>query len=224
MRFAPFGERALRFAFDDAFERALVAAYTDPIAGRRALLTALRDTDDVVDAVVTERHAMVVLRADVGVTEDCVRAIDSAVERVLASATGPTFETTPRTHVFTVRYDGPDLDELASTLRIPRDALIERHASARYTVSMLGFLPGFAYLRGLDPSLVVPRRSSPRGRIDAGSVAIAGEYAGIYPFASPGGWHLLGKVIGVSLFDPQHGARLALGDFVHFTPAVEEAP
>jgi KipI family sensor histidine kinase inhibitor len=77
-------------------------------------------------------------------------------------------------------------------------------------------MPGFAYLRGLDPRLVIPRRATPRPRVPAGAVAIGGPYTGVYPLASPGGWHLLGTAIGAALFDVRSGATLALGDRVTF--------
>jgi len=92
-----------------------------------------------------------------------------------------------------VRYDGPDLDAVAEQVGCSVAALIERHAAARYTVAFCGFSPGFAYLTGLDPALHVPRLASPRTSVPAGSVAIAGEFTGVYPRASPGGWRLLGR-------------------------------
>jgi len=77
-------------------------------------------------------------------------------------------------------------------------------------------LPGFAYLRALDPRLVLPRRATPRPRVPALSVAIAGPYTGLYPFASPGGWHLLGTAVGFAPFDAHTGAAMSLGDRVRF--------
>ena len=99
-----------------------------------------------------------------------------------------------------------------------RAEIVRAHAEATYEVAVVGFLPGFAYLRGLDPRLVVPRRATPRPRVPALSVAIAGPYTGIYPFASPGGWSLLGTVVGFVPFDGASGARLRLGDGVRFEP------
>ncbi|KAB2346415.1 5-oxoprolinase subunit PxpB [Actinomadura rudentiformis] len=92
-----------------------------------------------------------------------------------------------------VVYDGTDVDEVAQLTGLSRNEVIERHASAAYTVAYLGFSPGFGYLTGLDPALHVPRRESPRTSVPAGSVAIAGPYAAVYPSASPGGWRLLGR-------------------------------
>lgn len=91
-----------------------------------------------------------------------------------------------------VTYDGEDLDEVAGHLGIDRAELIRRHTGSQYTVAFSGFAPGFAYLSGGHPSLDVPRRSTPRTRIPAGSVGLAGRFSGVYPRESPGGWQLIG--------------------------------
>ncbi|WP_020664558.1 5-oxoprolinase subunit B family protein [Amycolatopsis benzoatilytica] len=91
-----------------------------------------------------------------------------------------------------VRYDGADLSEVAEATGLSVSAVIHRHSSAVYVAAFCGFAPGFAYLTGLDPVLHLPRRSTPRTRVPAGAVAIAGEYSAVYPHPSPGGWHLLG--------------------------------
>jgi KipI family sensor histidine kinase inhibitor len=116
-------------------------------------------------------------------------------------------ESKPRVLEIPVRYDGPDLAEVAESAGLSVAEVIERHAAPVYTVRMMGFAPGFPYLDGLDPALHLPRKESPRGRIEPGAVAIGGPHAGIYSVASPGGWHLLGRTE-VSLFDPQ-AARTA---------------
>jgi UPF0271 protein len=82
----------------------------------------------------------------------------------------------------------------------------------------VGFVPGFAYLGDLDPHIAIPRRSTPRARVPAGSVAIAGHRTGIYPFETPGGWHLLGTAVDFRAFDPEHGATFRIGDRVRFEP------
>jgi KipI family sensor histidine kinase inhibitor len=112
---------------------------------------------------------------------------------------------------------GLDLDAVAEHARLSRDEVIARHAAAEYTVAMLGFAPGFPYLLGLDASLHVPRRVSPRTRVPAGSVAIGGAQTGIYPRELPGGWHLIGRTP-LALFDPQREppCLLAPGDRVRF--------
>ena len=101
-----------------------------------------------------------------------------------------------------VVYDGPDLLDVAELTGMPVAEVIARHQDAQYTVGWLGFAPGFGYLTGLDPALRgVPRLASPRLSVPAGSVAIAGGLAAVYPRASPGGWRLLGRT-SVRLWDP----------------------
>ena len=118
-----------------------------------------------------------------------------------------------------VDYDGDDLDEVASLTGLSRDELIARHAAASYTVAYLGFAPGFAYLTGLDPALHLPRLETPRTAVPAGSVAIAGPYAAVYPAASPGGWRLLGRT-DVTLWDTHRDPPSVLqpGTRVRFSP------
>ncbi|MBS0576170.1 MAG: 5-oxoprolinase subunit PxpB [Proteobacteria bacterium] len=88
---------------------------------------------------------------------------------------------------------GPDFDALAVHANLRATELIDLHAGGDYTVAMLGFAPGFPYLLGLDPRLHAPRHPTPRARVAAGSVGIGGAQTGIYPFAGPGGWQLIGR-------------------------------
>ncbi len=114
---------------------------------------------------------------------------------------------------------GPDLEEVAERTGLSTAEVIALHCGAVYTVAAVGFSPGFPYLLGLPARLKVPRRPTPRLAVPAGSVAVAGGQAGIYPFTSPGGWHVLGRT-GVTLFDPQAAlpALLRPGDRVRFVP------
>ncbi len=89
-------------------------------------------------------------------------------------------------------YDGEDLEEVARLTGLGVEEVIERHAASEFTVAFSGFAPGFGYLVGGDTALHVPRRQSPRTRIPAGSVALAGAFSGVYPQTSPGGWQLIG--------------------------------
>jgi KipI family sensor histidine kinase inhibitor len=126
---------------------------------------------------------------------------------------------TPREHRIPVRYDGPDLAEVADRTGLTVSEVIDRHSNRWYEVYLIGFVPGWAYLGDLDPALVLPRRSVPRTRVPAGSVGIAGAQTGVYPLATPGGWHLLGRT-SIVLFDPnaEPPALLAPGDRVRFVP------
>ena len=107
------------------------------------------------------------------------------------------------------------------TTALPGDDVILRHTAPEYRVYLLGFAPGFAYLGDLDPSLVLPRRSSPRTRVPAGSVAIGGEHTGIYTTDSPGGWNIIGHTP-LRIFDPDRSDEgmfwLKSGDRVKFVP------
>jgi 5-oxoprolinase (ATP-hydrolysing) subunit B len=94
-----------------------------------------------------------------------------------------------------VEYDGADLAEVAERTGLDMDGVVQCHTAARYRVAFCGFSPGFAYLGGLDPALVLPRRDRPRLRVPARSVAIAAHYSAVYPSVSPGGWHLLGTAL-----------------------------
>jgi KipI family sensor histidine kinase inhibitor len=124
-----------------------------------------------------------------------------------------------------VRYDGPDLAEVARLTGLRPGEVIARHAAREYTVGWLGFSPGFGYLTGLDPALQVPRLAAPRLRVPAGSVAIAGELAAVYPSESPGGWRLLGRTT-TALWDAGRDppALLAPGMRVRFRPVSELPP
>jgi len=179
-------------------------------ASARALLGALLAVPDVLDVIVAEEHVLVTFAPS---APPDLEALASAVRDGQVPA-DPVASTTER--VVAVRYDGPDLDELARACGMTVGEVIRAHAGATYEVAFLGFLPGFAYLRGLDPRLVLPRRSTPRPRVGALSLGIAGPYTGIYPFASPGGWNLLGTVKGFAPFDASTGARLQPGDRVRF--------
>jgi inhibitor of KinA len=88
---------------------------------------------------------------------------------------------------------GPDLEEVATRVGCLPEEVVELHASREYRVFVVGFVPGFAYMGPVDPRLALPRRSSPRTRVPAGSVAIAAGQTGIYPMETPGGWHLIGR-------------------------------
>lgn len=118
-----------------------------------------------------------------------------------------------------VIYDGPDIAEVAERTGLTVREVIERHSSRSYHAYMSGFVPGFAYLGDLDPALVLPRRSDPRVRVPAGSVAIAGEQTAVYPLDTPGGWHLIGRT-SLVMFDAGRlePALVRAGDTVRFVP------
>lgn len=116
-----------------------------------------------------------------------------------------------------VEYSGKDLAEVARHTKLSEKEVIRLHTEPEYRVYMMGFLPGFAYMGGLNQKLATPRKKNPRLKVPAGSVGIAGNQTGIYPLESPGGWQLIGHT-DVKLFDPddQKLSLLSTGDYVKF--------
>jgi KipI family sensor histidine kinase inhibitor len=116
-------------------------------------------------------------------------------------------------------YDGPDLDDVAAHAGLSVDEVIARHSGTEYRAAFCGFVPGFAYLTGLPVVLQLPRRSEPRPRVAAGSVAIGAEFTGVYPSASPGGWHVIGHT-DEAMWDAarERPSFIVPGDRVRFVP------
>ncbi|MEU7479922.1 5-oxoprolinase subunit PxpB [Lentzea sp. NPDC042327] len=143
-----------------------------------------------------------------------VREVLANVDLTKAPATESRQVTIP------VTYDGPDLDLVAETAGIGTAEVVELHTAATYEVAFCGFAPGFGYLAGLPEVLRQPRLDSPRTKVPAGSVGIAGEFTAAYPRATPGGWRLIGRTR-ITLFDPgaETPALLAPGDEVRFVVA-----
>jgi UPF0271 protein len=205
VRLEPFGDSGWRFRLPRG-------------ASGGAVLDALRALPGVHDAIVAEEQALVVFdpaSPPVG--------LDHAVERAIAatppSAAREQAHDFSHIHVVRARYDGPDLDEIAARAGLSVRDVIALHAGATYVVAAVGFLPGFAYLRGLPERLVAPRRPSPRPRVPALAIGVAGPYTGVYPFPSAGGWNLVGTAVGFTPFDEHAGAVLRLGDLVRFEAA-----
>ncbi len=118
---------------------------------------------------------------------------------------------------------GPDLVEVCAMRGMTEAQAIELHASVEYLVYFLGFVPGFAYLGELPKELVTPRLAAPRRRVPVGSVGIAGNQTGVYPFATPGGWRLLGRTpLRIFRADRDGLSLLSIGDRVRFTPISAE--
>lgn len=113
----------------------------------------------------------------------------------------------------------PDLAAVAMATGLTPEEVVRLHLASLHRVLMIGFTPGFPYIGGLDARLAVPRRATPRARLEAGSVAIANEQTSIYPFATPGGWNLIGRTP-LRLFDPARNppSLLQEGDRVVFVP------
>jgi len=160
-----------------------------------ALATALKKRRDVRQAIAG--YASVTVHFDPDQTT--YEALTAAIKR-LATKRPPLAEP-GRLHRIPVVYDGPDIEEVAATLGTSAAKIAEIHTRPIYRVFLVGFVPGWAYLGPLPEELELPRRHVPRTKVPAGSVAIAGRQSGIYPLASPGGWHLIGRT-SVKLFLP----------------------
>jgi KipI family sensor histidine kinase inhibitor len=175
MKVMPYGDAALLLQPDDAGAVLTLAA----------VARSLHDVDEVVPAART-----VLVRA----APDVLAGLSQRLTDLGAgAAAGANDAYTADEVVLDVRYDGADLADTAGELGCAVDDLVRRHSAGDYVVAFCGFVPGFAYLRGLDESLHVGRRTEPRARVPAGSVGIAGEFTGVYPRQSPGGWRLLGR-------------------------------
>jgi KipI family sensor histidine kinase inhibitor len=165
--------------------------------------------------------------ASVGVHVDPLRFDQAALEAVIADGWQDAgADAAARLVEIPVCYGGaygPDLRDVAAFAGCSEGDVVARHVAGHYHVYMLGFLPGFAYLGGVDPSIGMPRRASPRPAVPAGSVGIAGGQTGVYPYESPGGWQLIGRTP-VRMFDPGRAvpALLAPGDRVRFVPLAED--
>jgi len=118
---------------------------------------------------------------------------------------------------------GPDLDEVANHTKLTVQEVINLHSAAVYKVYMIGFVPGFAYMGGMDEKLTTPRKSTPRGVVPAGSVGIAGQQTGIYPLQTPGGWQIIGRTP-LKMFDANQSrpALLKAGDLVVFKQITQQ--
>ena len=159
---------------------------------------------------------------------DCLTSLEAKIHTALMQLQPPS--TGGKLHDVPVRYGGdtgPDFDAVCRSHAIDGTTLIQLHTEPEYLVTAIGFVPGFPYLEGLPKALETPRLSTPRRHVSAGSVGIGGSQTGIYPFETPGGWHLIGQT-DTNLFNPINSppALLQPGDRVRFheTDSVNMAP
>jgi KipI family sensor histidine kinase inhibitor len=188
--------------------------------GRDHLLVELDDAQQAL-AVYDEARRRQVAAADIvsaarTVLFESVDDVDGLVASLPSWRTSGTATTGELVDVPTT-YDGEDLDDVARRWDMTRDEVVATHTGTELVVAFCGFAPGFPYCTGLPGRLAVPRLDSPRTRVPAGAVGLAGPFTGIYPTASPGGWRLIGRT-DLVLWDVDRDppARLAPGTRVRF--------
>jgi KipI family sensor histidine kinase inhibitor len=163
---------------------------------RAALATASGPWREVTDVVPAARTLLLLTRtgADLAALRTAVLGVCTSVRGECGSAAGPGSENALTSHEveIAVHYDGPDLDDVARHTGLTAAEVVAAHTGTPWRVAFGGFAPGFAYLVGGDARLRVPRRDRPRSSVPAGAVGLAGEFSGVYPRASPGGWQLIG--------------------------------
>jgi KipI family sensor histidine kinase inhibitor len=188
--------------------RALLAEVTSVVEAR-TLYAAARSADlQVTDVVPAARTVLFDGVADLEALGGWLRTVDLATAEHVSA--GPLVEL-PTT------YDGADLDDVARRWGMTRKEVVATHTGTELVVAFCGFLPGFAYCTGLPAELAVSRLDTPRPRVPAGAVGLAGEFTGVYPRSSPGGWRLIGRT-DVTLWDPESPdpALLSPGTRVRF--------
>ncbi|MBX5330872.1 5-oxoprolinase subunit PxpB [Rhodococcus fascians] len=197
MRLLPAGENALLIEFADLPE---TMSYHRSMVRERP--------DAVVELVPAARTVLVIFDGAPAPILEWVAALEPAVDDPTAASEAVTIP---------VSYDGADLDDVARLTGLSTAEVVAAHTEQTWTVAFGGFAPGFGYLVGTDTRLHVPRRDSPRTSVPAGAVGLAGEFSGIYPRSSPGGWQLIGRS-DVTLWDSERTppALLTPGTTVRF--------
>ncbi|MBQ8026222.1 MAG: 5-oxoprolinase subunit PxpB [Oscillospiraceae bacterium] len=177
--------------------------------------------EGVVDMIPTYCALLINYDPRVILFDPLVRRLEKLLEIEVSAG-----ETKKRVYEIPVCYGGkygPDLDVIARHAGLTEQEVIRIHSSRDYLIYMLGFLPGFTYLGGLDERIHTPRLQTPRVRIEAGSVGIGGSQTGIYPLDSPGGWNLMGMTP-VKTYDPEREVPILVkaGEYIRFVPVSEE--
>ena len=213
LRFAPGGDRALYVYAGSSIDEAV----NDRI---RALCDALAASGDPAVAETVPAYASLLVHYRPGIKgyRQLCRDISALWEKLPAAREKESLRTVEIPVCYGARF-GPDLGGMERLLGISRDEIIRRHCSRDYRVYMMGFLPGFVYLGGMDETIACPRLSSPRLRIEAGAVGIGGSQTGIYPCPSPGGWRIIGSTP-IRLYDPSDPSPTPVkaGDRIRFVP------
>jgi KipI family sensor histidine kinase inhibitor len=217
VRLLPMGDSAVLVETDDIDGVLAMGAALTPLVEAGEGIWA--EVDDLVPAA---RTLLVVARPTTDLATLRRTVVDAIADALAdrAAGVGPTTTGQGELLEVPVRYDGPDLDEVARQTGLRVAEVVAAHTGRPWRVAFGGFSPGFAYLVGGDPRLEVARRAEPRTRVPAGSVALAGRFSGVYPRESPGGWQVIGRTDAV-LWDVTRTppALLVPGLTVRFTEA-----
>jgi len=210
MRIREAGDSALLLELDEVIDASVNArAIAIAAAVRRAALPGVRDVVPTYRSVAVHFEPLAI---DIQTVRDALKQ----------SADAAPVPHSGKTVVIPVQYGGdmgPDLRDVAAFAGLSTDEVVSRHAGSTYRVFMIGFLPGFAYMGSVDETIAMPRHATPRVRVSAGSVGIAGRQTGVYPRDSPGGWRIVGRTT-MSMFDSHRSpaSLVAPGDSVRFVP------
>ena len=213
---SPVGDRAISIDFGQVI---------DPIINRHIRQTIERikelQLDGIIELVPTYCALLVEYDAMLYSYSEICNIIEPTLEEGMANTTNELVTVVEVPTVYGGEF-GPDLSFVASHNHLSEDEVISIHSGTDYLVYMLGFIPGFTYLGGMDLRIATPRLSSPRTLIPAGSVGIAGEQTGTYPSDSPGGWQIIGRTP-VTMYDMSkaQAALLKAGDYVRYVPIDE---
>ena len=210
---SPVGDRAISIDFGQVI---------DPTINRHIRQTIERikelQLDGIIELVPTYCALLVEYDAMLYSYSEICNIIEPTLEEGMTNTTNELVTVVEVPTVYGGEF-GPDLSFVASHNHLSEDEVISIHSGTDYLVYMLGFIPGFTYLGGMDPRIATPRLSSPRTLIPAGSVGIAGEQTGTYPSDSPGGWQIIGRTP-VTMYDMSkaQAALLKAGDYVRYVP------
>lgn len=213
---SPVGDRAISIDFGQVI---------DPTINRHIRQTIERikelQLDGIIELVPTYCALLVEYDAMLYSYSEICNIIEPTLEESMTNTTNELVTVVEVPTVYGGEF-GPDLSFVASHNHLSEDEVVSIHSGTDYLVYMLGFIPGFTYLGGMDPRIATPRLSSPRTLIPAGSVGIAGEQTGTYPSDSPGGWQIIGRTP-VTMYDMSkaQAALLNAGDYVRYVPIDE---
>ena len=213
---SPVGDRAISIDFGQVIDPTINRHIRQTIERIKAL-----QLDGIIELVPTYCALLVEYDAMLYSYSEICNIIEPTLEEGMTNTTNELVTVVEVPTVYGGEF-GPDLRFVASHNHLSEDEVISIHSGTDYLVYMLGFIPGFTYLGGMDPRIATPRLSSPRTLIPAGSVGIAGEQTGTYPSDSPGGWQIIGRTP-VTMYDMSkaQAALLKAGDYVRYVPIDE---